>query len=236
MSSFDNIQLAKEDYQSGWDKAYIEDESVAHLWKQEPIEFLPNFSSRLKELGVKHILEVGCGDGRNTVYLLKQGFQVTSIDISPKALARALKQVQQQNLTGGVFINSDLELLPNPFPAGSFDAIVCLDVFGQLLHMQEVVSGFYQVIKPGGVVLSNLYTLQDANFGVGERLGEKTFVYKKTLFRFFTEENVRALFNDFKVIDLQRVSWEDPPHPGYRDNYHQHDAWVALLQKPPLAH
>lgn len=34
------------------------------------------------------ILDIACGDGRNTLFLLKKGFKVTGIDFSSKALER----------------------------------------------------------------------------------------------------------------------------------------------------
>jgi tellurite methyltransferase len=34
------------------------------------------------------VLDLGCGDGRNSVFLLRQGFEVTAVDVSPAAIAK----------------------------------------------------------------------------------------------------------------------------------------------------
>lgn len=230
MKPFDQLTLSKEEYQEGWTEAYSQAASK-HLWKQEPIEFLPRHAAVFKQSGVKHILDVGCGDGRNAMFLLQNGFQVTGIDLSIVALTNALAWTKSLNVTGGTFVKIDIESFPWPFPEGSFDAVVCLDVFGQILELERLVSNFHRVVKEDGYILVNLYTPRDDAFGMGVRLGDKSFLYKNTLWRFFNEEDIRSIFNRFEIVSLEPLTWTDPPHPGYRDESHDHDSYVVLLRK-----
>src|SRR5215211_7021386 len=49
-------------------------------------------------LGYKgHALDLGCGAGRDTRYLLSQGWRVTAVDREPEAIA-SLAQLPQENL------------------------------------------------------------------------------------------------------------------------------------------
>lgn len=229
MKPYDDISLSKEEYQSGWIEAY-QRKKGEFLWKQDPIEFLPNYAPILRENKVQSILEAGCGDGRNVVYLLREGFRVIGVDLSPIALANALDLADHQGKNDACFVNADLESLPHPFPEHSFDALTCLDVFGQVLEVEQTVSGFQRVVRPNGLLLLNLYTPEDAAFGVGQKLGDRSFLYNKTLFRFFTEQDIRTLFAQFDILKMEKMHWQDPPHPGYRDDYHIHDSFVFLLR------
>lgn len=227
----EKIHIDKESYQTGWINAYVEANNEEFLWKEDPIEFLPKYVNVFKEHGIHHILDVGCGEGRNTMFLLQNGFQVTGIDLSPVATAKALVKAQRRNLTNYIFLNIDVEEYPWSFPAGQFDALVCLDVFGQILKIDILVDNFYRAIKEGGYILLNLYSPKDDAFGIGEKVAERTFLYKKTLWRFFNKEDIVVIFNKFEIVSIDSMSWLDPPHPGYRDEPHSHDSFVVLLQK-----
>lgn len=230
MNPFERISLLKENYQTGWLDAYAQSTSKS-LWKEEPIEFLPDYVDRFKKNNVRHILDVGCGDGRNAIFLLKNGFSVTGIDLSPIATRKASDWAQSAGLQNATFLNTDIEEFPWALDENAFDSIVCLDVFGQILKIDSLVNNFYRTIRPGGYVLTNLYTPQDAAYSIGKAVGHNTFLYKDTLWRFFTKEDIKKIFSKFTIVDIKSLTWVDPPHPGYRDDPHTHDSYIVLLQK-----
>jgi len=43
----------------------------------------------LKEIDFKHVLEIGCGTGKNTEWLVRKATQITAVDLSEKMLAKA---------------------------------------------------------------------------------------------------------------------------------------------------
>jgi 2-polyprenyl-3-methyl-5-hydroxy-6-metoxy-1,4-benzoquinol methylase len=59
------------------------------------------------------ILEVGCGTGANSVWMAKQGHQVTGMDISAKAVAAAQQRAEEQGASctfvEANFLTSELE-------------------------------------------------------------------------------------------------------------------------------
>lgn len=98
-----------------------------------------------------HILDAGCGAGRNSVLLVEQGAQVTGIDIDPKALAVAVSRCREHNMSVKFVYGNVIKI---PFPDGSFDAIVFQNVLEHLPRsdhpqaLQEVM----RVLKKGGVL------------------------------------------------------------------------------------
>jgi 2-polyprenyl-3-methyl-5-hydroxy-6-metoxy-1,4-benzoquinol methylase len=72
---------------SAWDRIY-ENGSIHTNPSKEIIALVPY----LRKNGVSNILDVGCGTGRHSIYLFKEGFNVKGIDISKKAIEIARNQ------------------------------------------------------------------------------------------------------------------------------------------------
>lgn len=160
-----------------------------------------------------------------------KGFATIGVDISQAALERAVVYAQRKGLKHTAVLCGDIGKLPDPFLPHSVQAITCLDVFGQLPSATLAAENIWQTLMPGGYFLVNLYTTGDAAYGVGDKLSEKEFLFKNTLFRFFDETDVSLIFKKFNVIKQDIVSWKDPPHPGFRDDHHTHHSIVLLLKK-----
>jgi SAM-dependent methyltransferase len=90
-------------------------------------------------------LDVGMGEGRNGIYLARQGWQVTGIDIADKALALAQKQAQ----TAGVQLNTvvaDAETYD--WGTAKWDLIVLSYAGGR-----EYADQVKKALRPGGLVV-----------------------------------------------------------------------------------
>lgn len=74
-----------------WEKHYGEE---SYLFGKEPISLLKSYVGVLKK---GKALDVAMGEGRNAVYLAEQGFNVTGLDVSAKAVEKAKKLGQEKN-------------------------------------------------------------------------------------------------------------------------------------------
>lgn len=100
------------------------------------------------------ILDAGCGEGRNAVYFINQGYQIFGIDPNETAIqyCRFRAKSLNPNFDFHRFQVGKLEEIP--FHAGAFDAVICSAV----LHFADNVDNFwqmvleiYRVLKPGGI-------------------------------------------------------------------------------------
>ncbi|HLY83053.1 MAG TPA: class I SAM-dependent methyltransferase [Acidimicrobiales bacterium] len=98
-----------------WDARYAGDEL---LWRAEPNRFLVTEAAGLTP---GRALDVACGEGRNAVWLAAQGWEVTGVDFSPVALAKAERLAAEQEVAVE-WVNADV--LDWDPPAGRFDLIV----------------------------------------------------------------------------------------------------------------
>ena len=96
------------------------------------------------------VLDAGCGDG-STLSLLRKQFDVESfgIDISDKALEKALLLSKQENLNIE-FKKADVRSVP--YPSNYFDLILSWGVIEHFDNYELAIDEFYRTLKPGGVL------------------------------------------------------------------------------------
>lgn len=107
------------------------------------------------------ILEVGCGEGRNLTYFIRNGYDVWGIDHHPTALQmlRMIGHSLHTNFDKEKFIEAKITEIP--FPPQSFDAIICSAV----LHFSPSEEAFFaawdemmKVLRKDGFLFISMYS------------------------------------------------------------------------------
>jgi len=101
---------------------------------------------------VKNILDLGCGAGRNLVYLAKHDFSVYGLDISSQGLKIAEQQLKSRGLTAGLVRASIHSRLP--YPDNFFDAVICIRVLnhGSIEQIRMTISEIERILKTSGLL------------------------------------------------------------------------------------
>lgn len=92
------------------------------------------------------ILELGCGTGKNTVFLAEIGGAVLAVDFSAGMIEKARQKVRTDNVR---FSMMDLTQKWN-VEAGAVDLIVCNLVLEHVQNLEWVFSEAARTLKPGG--------------------------------------------------------------------------------------
>lgn len=99
------------------------------------------------------VLDAGCGDGKNSLYLERQGFQVLGVDQSHTALAALRRRAARTSqLVQGRYVAADIE----DFAADeTFDVVVSYGLYHCLDRDRRVAvhRRLQGQVKPGGIVL-----------------------------------------------------------------------------------
>lgn len=93
--------------------------------------------------GFADILEVGTGEGQVARAMATAGARVVGLDPTRNQIAEAVRRGG-----GPTYVRSGAELLP--FPAASFDAVVCCLVFEHIDAVDEALAEVARVLRPGG--------------------------------------------------------------------------------------
>ena len=150
----------------------------------------------------KAILELGCGDGRDTQRLSKAGVWVVGMDKSKDAIDIAI-----QRNPGCTFhvadIRSGLPLGGDCYPV--VIASLCLHYF-TWEETVEIVDNLYTLLEVGGLLLIRVNSTDDADYGAVGYPEIETNYYrvKGKAKRFFDEHALESIFIDEKWNALLR--------------------------------
>jgi ubiquinone/menaquinone biosynthesis C-methylase UbiE len=170
----------------------------------EPNAFLVSEAGRLKP-GWKALV-LADGEGRNGVWLARQGLEVTTVDFSPNGLAKA----RQLAARHGVAIRAVLaDLNQWNWPESAFDLVVgvFMQVFAPLAR-EAIFVRMKRALKRGGLLLLQGYRPEQIAYGTGG---------PSTPENLYTEEMLRADFSDFSILMLRvhdSVIHEGSGHDG----------------------
>ena len=160
------------------------------IFGKEPNEYL--VESSLKYLK-KHdkVLCIADGEGRNGVWLARQGMQVVGFDASDVALAKA-KQFAKDNQVKVDYTFSDTDSFvwhPN-----TYDAVIAIFIqFADPAMRERIFKQTYQTLKPGGIFILQGYTPKQLEYKTGG---------PSLIEHLYTEEMIRDLAKDFQILDL----------------------------------
>ncbi len=188
-----------------WDKEYSKKEN---LWKKE-VENLPRIFKN------KNILELGVGNGKTLISLLKQKpKKITAIDFSINAIKNTDKKFsKEKNLE---FLKADARNLP--FQENSFDIVIARYILNNLLEKDReiAIKEIFKVLKSKGVVFFEDFALGDFRSLEIKKTLEKNTLQKKEgmICHFFEEEELNNLFKDFSKNKIKKLTYNPFKNKG----------------------
>jgi ubiquinone/menaquinone biosynthesis C-methylase UbiE len=100
------------------------------------------------------ILDLGCGSGRFSVGAALHGFNVTGLDITPKAIEAAGKKALEEGVHNIIFVEGDMTSIS--FPENTFDYVFCprfvINAVATSAKRKKAVREMLRVVKPTGAV------------------------------------------------------------------------------------
>ena len=151
----------------------------------------------------KPILDLGCGGGNDTLYLISKGKQVISCDQSPSAINNIRKNFPE------VYDAKCFNMLDGlPFEDEAFDVVIadlCLHYFLKS-DTEKILNDIRRILTPGGHLILRVNSINDVLHGAGQGPEIEHHVFEmegKTIKRFFNEEDIRSFFKDFTIEYLK---------------------------------
>src|SRR5664279_1405841 len=102
----------------------------------------------LSNISFDSVLEVGCGTGKNTAWLLEKAKQVTAIDISEEMLAKAKEKISATHVQ---FLQADITL-GWTFTNQLYDLVSFSLVLEHIQNLDHIFNEVSKKLKPGGYV------------------------------------------------------------------------------------
>ena len=137
---------------TNYEKWYDQDE---YYWGLKPGDFLNELIGLCPPSNDKKVLDIGCGEGKDAVYMAQKGYSVTAFDLTDNGIRKTLKLAKDRNVRIHAYTD-DI----NTFETNErFDIIYSTGTVQYLF--EENKKAFFEKIrritKPDGVVYFNVF-------------------------------------------------------------------------------
>jgi cyclopropane fatty-acyl-phospholipid synthase-like methyltransferase len=198
-----------------WNKRF---DTADYIFGKAPNEYLVAQAKLHLKQG-DSVLCVADGEGRNSVWLAKQGMRVDAFDLSEIALGKAMALATEEAVQVQFSLASSdtWDWQPN-----HYDAVVGIFIqFADPVMRTRLFAQMLSTLKPGGALIIQGYTPKQLEFKTGG---------PSILEHLYTEAMIRDLIGDLEQIDLcvyEKTLSEGPKHTGM-------SALLGLVARKPL--
>ena len=184
------------------------------MFGEEPSDPARRAADLFRQEGAVNILELGAGQGRDTIFFARQGFRVHALDYSEAGLKTFSQKAELSGFSPSVKVLRHDVRLALPFEDGSFDAcyshmLFCMALVPEALEFlaQEI----RRILKPGGLHIYTVRHTGDSHHGRGIHRGDGMYEMNGFVVRFFSREKVNELAKGYEILGVDE--FEEGPLP-----------------------
>jgi SAM-dependent methyltransferase len=201
--------------QTAWNNEYQNTQGVPTSTRKTASSAVTRLVSYINEhrpdLG-KNVIDLGCGAGRNAIYLAGLGYSVTAVDFADNAVSKLAERLKGQP-EGQRIDLKQLSLTDHlPFPDGFFDLAIDI-VTTMTLTPSELVSlekQLNRIIKPKGLFLSYVLAADDGFLEATNPGASSTTVASSGITdHYFTEDFLRSVYSNWNILVMDKISKQD---------------------------
>ncbi|MCP4231497.1 MAG: class I SAM-dependent methyltransferase [bacterium] len=173
--------------------------------------------------------DMGAGDGRNTVFLAENGFNVVALEGAVSGCLVAVRRLERAGLYhSGVLAGEFAEL---PFADGCFGLVVAWEtiLYGRKEQVRRYLDEALRVLRPGGRII---FTLRTPDYGPnGEEVGDGEYRVgfggdTGSIYSAHTLEEAQELCTGMEVEAIEHYFYT------LDDRRLRYDSWIIIAVKP----
>jgi SAM-dependent methyltransferase len=172
-----------------------------------------------KKNNVKNMIELGAGQGRDSLLFAKNDIHVHALDYSPSGINKISEKVSEFELQNKV--NAQLfdvrERLP--FKDQSIDGCYSHMLYCMALTFEEIENlnnEVHRVLKHGGLNVFTVRNIEDGDYQNGIHRGEDLYESNGFIVHFFSKEKIKKLLRGFELLDISTFDEGNFPRRLYR--------------------
>jgi SAM-dependent methyltransferase len=161
--------------------------------------------TRFEQAGVRELLELGAGQGRDTLLFAQAGLHVTALDYASEGLRQIAAKAADLGLGERIETAWADVRMPLPFADASFDACFSHMLFCMALttaELERLAGEVRRVLRPGGPMTYTVRTTEDPHYGAGADRGDGMYEMGGFIVHFFDRALVDRLGDGFELLDV----------------------------------
>ncbi|WP_330270540.1 class I SAM-dependent methyltransferase [Lentzea sp. NBC_00516] len=200
-----------------WDGFYADRTREVPFFVAKPDENLAGYLER-GLISPGRALDVGCGPGRNALFLARNGFQVDAVDISATAIRWADERAEGLDVRfrhGDAFATE-----------GSYDLVYDSGCFHHLPPHRRIgyLALLDRVLRPGGHFALTCFTADEGTATPDVELYRQSGLSGGVG---YSPDDLRWIFQDLTEVELRRMTEEPPDSRAFGKSF----LWTALFRK-----
>jgi SAM-dependent methyltransferase len=185
-----------------WDKVYSNDSA---FFGEEPSNFSQMCYRDFKKHHVNKLLELGCGQGRDTLFFASHDLDVYAIDSSKVATESLKQKIGKENIS--IKLRHFDASQGIPFDNRYFDAVYSHMFYNMRFTDVELSFLFKEssrVLKNNGLLYFSVRSDNDVLYNKGNKIDNNIYEINGFQIRFFTKEQIESfLVNHFEIKDIE---------------------------------
>ena len=180
--------------------------SKPEMFGDSPSVAATKAAETFKRAGLTNILELGGGQGRDSLFFVQNGFHVQVLDYCQSGVDSIIKKAKTLGPAQRITAKFHDVRKPFPFKDESFDGCFSHMLFCMAFTTKELAclsNELHRVLKPGGV---NIYTVRhtgDADYKTGIHRGEDLYENDGFIIHFFSKDKVNSLLKGFQNLAIE---------------------------------
>ncbi len=186
-----------------WDESFARDPA---MFGEGPSYAAQRALAFFKKGEVRDLMELGAGQGRDSLYFARSGLAVTCVDYSKEGLRAIRGKALGEGLAGKVVtVRHDLRR-PLPFASSSMDAsyshmLYCMDLTTD--QLRALSAEIRRVLKPDGINIFTARHTGDPHFEKGTSHGDGRFETGGYVVHFLGRDDIKGLDSGFSTIEIE---------------------------------
>lgn len=202
--------------QSHWQTTFT---NYTDMFGMEPSDPAKWAATVFRNNGVHTILELGGGQGRDTLYFARNDFSVTVLDYADIGVETIKTKAASANLSKLVTMIQHDVRNPLPFEDATFDACFSHMLYCMALTTQELKflsQEIRRILKPNGFNIYTVRNTDDVHCGTGIHRGECMYEVGGFIVHFFDREKIALLAQGYAIDEITEFEEGDLPRKLFR--------------------
>lgn len=174
----------------------------------EPSQSAINALSLFRKENITNIIELGGGQGRDSIYFAQNNIKVTVLDYSENGIKTIIEKAAQLKLSNKINAKMYDAREPLPFDDNTFEACYSHMLYSSeftIAELKSMSAEISRIVKPCGINYFTTRNVNDPYFQTGIHRGENLYEIDGYIIHFLSKENIEYITGKNEIVEIKEI-------------------------------